>query len=91
MAAGPEATAANLLVGALAVFSLALLVLAARSWRYAKDARALLLTLGFFLYAGKSLVLLVGLFLLSDWRSLLLVSVAFDLAILLAFYLASLR
>ena len=86
-----EATLANLFVGALTVLSLALLLLAFRAWRYARDARSLLLTLAFLLYTAKGAVLLAGLFLLSDWRTLLLTSVGFDLATLASFYFASLR
>lgn len=86
-----EAVWANLLIGFVSVVSLVLLFLAFQGWRYARESRTFLLFLAFSLYAVKLLVLLGGLFLLSDWRSLLLTSVAFDLAILVGFYLASLR
>lgn len=86
-----EPVFANLLVGAVAVLSLVLFALATRAWAYARGPRTLLLSLAFGLYAAKSLVLLGGLFLLSDWRALLLTSVALDAVILLGFYLASLR
>lgn len=91
MAFVSEAVAANVLVGALVIFSLTLWFLAWRGWRYAREARTFLLFVAFGLYAAKSLVLLAGLFVLTNWMSLLLTSVGFDLAILLGFYLASLR
>jgi len=84
-------TAANVLVGALAILSLVLLLLSTRAWLYARDPRTFLLTFAFLLLFVKALVLLVGLFRLTNWTSLLPVSLAFDLALALAFYAAVFR
>lgn len=91
MSPAAETLAANVLVGALALLSLVLVFFAGRAWWYARGARTLALFAAFVLFAVKALVLLGGLFLLPDWKGLLMTSVAFDLAILLGFYLASLR
>lgn len=86
-----QVVVANLVVGAMVVLSLALALLAIRAWAYARDSRSLLLAIAFAVFLVKSLVLLVGLFVLSNWFALLVASVAFDLAILVGFYLAALR
>lgn len=86
-----QAIVANLLVGAMAILSLTLALLAVRAWAYARESKGLLLAVAFVLFFAKSLVLLVGLFVLSNWFALLVASVSFDLAILVGFYLASLR
>lgn len=82
---------ANVLVGALALLSLVLTVLAGRAWLYARDSRSLLLLAGFALLLVKAVVLLVGLFRFDDWTTLLPAAVAFDLGLALAFYVASVR
>lgn len=82
---------ANVMVGAMAVLSLVLAILAVRAWRYARESRSLLLAAAFAVFFAKSVVLLVGLFVVANWLGLLLASVAFDLLILIGFYLAALR
>jgi hypothetical protein len=88
---GTAEIASNVLVGSLALLSLVLSGLAARAWAYARDGRTLMLLAGFLLLFVKAVVLLIGLFSLAAWTTLLPVSVAFDLALAFAFYVAVLR
>lgn len=69
----------------------ALFALATRAWIYARDARSAVLTAAFGLFAAKAAVLAAGLMTSNDWQVLLLVSIGFDLGIVVAFWLASLR
>lgn len=64
---------------------------AVRALAYARDARSALLAIGFGLFATKAAVLAAGLLTSNDWQLLVLVSVGFDLGIVVAFWLASLR
>ncbi len=88
---GAADIAANGLIGAVLILSLALAGLALSAWRYARDRRVLLLGMAFSVSTLKALVLGYGLFFVPEWHRLLVPSLGFDLLMLLLLYFASLR
>lgn len=83
--------AANVLVGLLLVFSLALTGLAGRAWAYARDTRTLLLSLAFGGFFVKGIVLVWTLFTITTLPVWALLLIIVDLAVLATFYASSLR
>lgn len=79
----------NLAAGALVVLSLALVIIALRSWRHSGSSKTLLLALGFALFLCKAVLVGVGLFQWADVEHrLFLPGLVLDLGILSVFYLA---
>lgn len=81
----------NLATAIATVVSLALALVAFRSWWKTRNDKILLLSLAFSVLAVKTLALSIALFTSQDWERMLLPVVLLDVVALLVFYVAILR
>ena len=68
-----------------------LTALAVRAWRHARTTKILGLVVAFALFLIKGLLFSVALFLVADWRKLLVPGIALDVAALAVLYVSALR
>jgi CHASE2 domain-containing sensor protein len=78
-------------VAALTGVAAFLTVLALRAWRHSGSRKVLFLALAFAVFLAKGLLFSAALFVVADWRDLILPGLAFDVAALVLLYLAALR
>lgn len=81
----------NLATAIATVVSLALALVAFRSWWKTRNAKILLLSLAFSVLALKTVALSIALFTTQEWEQMLLPVVLLDVVALLIFYAAILR
>ncbi|MHB1262643.1 MAG: hypothetical protein ACYC2H_13125 [Thermoplasmatota archaeon] len=78
-------------VAALTGVAAFLTVLAIRAWRLTGSRKVLMLSLAFAVFLAKGLLFSAALFVVADWRDLLVPGLAFDVVALVLLYLAALR
>lgn len=78
-------------VAALTGIAAFLTAVAFRAWRHSGSRKVLFLALAFALFLAKGLLFSAALFVVADWRDLLVPGLAFDVAALALLYVAALR
>lgn len=78
----------NVATAALTVVALGLTIISLRAWLHRRSNKVALLASGFGLFLAKGLMLSVGLFVATDWESLITPTIVIDLGILGVFYAA---
>jgi hypothetical protein len=81
----------SLAVAALTGAAAFLTAVALRAWRHSGNRKVLLLALAFAVFLAKGLLFSVALFVVADWRTLLVPGLALDVAALGLLYVAALR
>ena len=78
-------------VAALTGVAAVLTAVALRAWRHTGSRKVLLLALAFAVFLAKGLLFSAALFVVTDWRDLLVPGLALDVAALGLLYAAALR
>ena len=78
-------------VAAFTAVAAFLAVVALRAWRHSGSRKVLLLASAFGVFLAKGLLFSAALFVVADWRDLLLPGLAFDILALGLLYAAALR
>ncbi|MEK6975805.1 MAG: hypothetical protein AABY18_05635 [Candidatus Thermoplasmatota archaeon] len=78
-------------VAALTTTAAFLVIVALRAWQHSGSRKVLVLALAFAFFLAKGLLFSAALFVVADWRDLLLPGLALDVAALGALYWSALR